>query len=122
MTKKMLELKERIKLNAAYIKYSNLRLKDTVSETVEAKYQELRSQLVEKKPGAIYENGIKDVYIGRRIRYYHVAYSLMKGRTYSQIETKVHECNRLTKSDWEFIKKIQDQYGVPDETNVCVSA
>ena len=46
----------------------------------------------------------------------HIAYSLMKGRAYEQIE-KPREQNRLTekdttwcKSDWTKIKEIQDEY------------
>lgn len=36
----------------------------------------------------------------------HIAYCLLRGRTYEQIEPKVHECNKLTKWDWEKINKI----------------
>ena len=37
----------------------------------------------------------------------HIAYSLLKGRAYEQIENKVHENNVLSEADWSSIKYIQ---------------
>lgn len=39
-------------------------------------------------------------------RHTHIAYCLMKGKTYEQIESKVKENN---KPDWKVIKGIQDE-------------
>lgn len=54
----------------------------------------------------------------RRYRLDHIAYSLLKGRTYEQIETP-KECHKLSENDWQEIEKIKNAY---TEQDVCVSA
>lgn len=43
----------------------------------------------------------------------HIAYCLLRGRTYEQIESKVHDCNKLKQADWDKInlmmKVVQDE-------------
>ena len=39
----------------------------------------------------------------------HIIYCLLRGRTYEQIEPKVHECNKLSKYDWEKINKAVEE-------------
>ena len=111
----MLELKERIKINAEFIKYSNLYYSDNASDAVKTRFNELYELIyLPMKPKCTWREVNRDVYIPK-IRLWHIAYSMMKGKTYEQIETKVHECNKLTEAQWKFIKEIQAKYGVPDE-------
>ena len=48
-------------------------------------------------------------------RQYHIAYSMLRGKTYEQVENKVHDCNRLNSYDWGCIDQIQDLYPWPAE-------
>jgi hypothetical protein len=46
-------------------------------------------------------------------RHKHIAYCLARGKTYEQIESKVHEHNKLTEKHWEkinsMVKAVQDE-------------
>ncbi len=52
----------------------------------------------------------------RRIK--HIAYCLLRGRTYEQIEQKVHECNVITKYQWKRIHEMVEKYS--DENTLYV--
>lgn len=56
------------------------------------------------------------IYMKRDYRYKHIAYSLIRGRTYEQIETK---CRKGNEPDQKTIQRIIDEYAHKD---VCVSA
>ena len=43
-------------------------------------------------------------------RLYHIAYCLLRGKLYEQVENKVHDCNKLSAYDWAEIEKIRTQY------------
>jgi hypothetical protein len=45
---------------------------------------------------------------GRKYRIQHIAYCLVRGRTYEQIE-QPKECNRLMEYEWKTINKIHDE-------------
>lgn len=53
--------------------------------------------------------------MSKHYRHYHIAYSLLKGKTYDQIEKKCHEDNQ---PDMALIQEIRNAY----IENVCVSA
>lgn len=40
----------------------------------------------------------------------HIAYCLLRGRKYEQIEPKVDEVHQLSKKDWEYIEGIKNEY------------
>jgi hypothetical protein len=101
----MLELKERIKLNAEYLKYKKLTGHKNATDAQFDKFVELRDQLFTKTQYGWYK--VNDSYIGN-IRLYHIAYSLAKGREYEQVENKVREGNELTESQWKSINKIKE--------------
>jgi len=44
------------------------------------------------------------------LRLHHIAYCLLRGKQYEQIENKVHDRNKLMVSDWDMINKIKEQY------------
>ena len=48
----------------------------------------------------------------RQIRINHVAYCLLRGTPYNEIEPTVHIQNQFTEKDWNIISEIQDQYTV----------
>jgi len=104
MNQAKIEMKERIKLNAEYRKYSKLVNHKKTNENHIVKYEELKSKLFKVNQYG-YVVPIKD-YIDN-IRLYHIAYSLSKGRTYEQIENKVHDNKVLSKDEWEIINKIK---------------
>lgn len=51
----------------------------------------------------------------RDLRKYHIAYGLLRGRTYEQIEQKVRDENKLTKYDWKLINSLIEKYKVNNE-------
>lgn len=103
MNPKMIEMKERIKLNAEYIKYSKLVNHKHVDAKHIEKFNELQSKLFTEQPSGYMRPN--DLYIEYR-RLFHIAYSLLKGRTYEQIENKVHEHNKLSKYQWKYINDL----------------
>jgi phage portal protein BeeE len=50
-------------------------------------------------------------------RHKHIAYCLLRGRTYEQIERK---CN--VQPNWDFIKVVQNDFREPIIEDVCASA
>ncbi len=48
----------------------------------------------------------------RDLRKYHIAYGLLRGRTYEQIEQKVRDENKLTQYDWELIDYLVEKYRI----------
>ena len=107
MKEKMITLRELIKLNSEYIKFYKLHLKKAATEEQVAKYNSLHSLLFNKSTYGVWSPNDKYIY---NIRLYHVAYSLLRGRTYEQVERNVKEQNTLTKNDWNKIVQIQNQY------------
>ena len=101
----MIELKERIKLNAEYRKYNRLAGHKNASDEHKAKFTELREQLFTKSQYGYWSSNAN--YFSAT-RLYHIAYSMLKGRTYEQIENKVKPGNELTSYDWKDIDKIKD--------------
>ena len=51
-------------------------------------------------------------------RHKHIAYCLLRGRTYEQIEQKVHEHNLLKEYHWKKIHEIMEKYS--DENTLYV--
>jgi len=47
------------------------------------------------------------LHLKRDYRHKHIAYSMLRGRTYEQIEPKCHENN---KPNMDFVKEIMDEY------------
>lgn len=56
------------------------------------------------------------VSLKRTYRHRHIAYCLLRGRLYEQIESRCREGNE---PDWNFIQEIKDEYTSKD---VCTSA
>lgn len=106
MNPKMIELKERIKLNAEYIKFHRLAGHKNASAEHIAKDKELGEQLFAKHPKYDFWQP-NDKYI-HNMRFYHIAYSMLKGRTYEQVENKVKPEHELTSTAWQTINKIKD--------------
>jgi len=99
--KKIFELKENNKSLAKNIKERKAEIKKTQKE---GKYAgRLQYELIT----------VKCMY-----REYHIAYCLMRGKLYEEIE-KPKEENKLKKESWSQIEKIKEAY---HEENVCVGS
>jgi len=55
-------------------------------------------------------------------RYSHIAYCMARGRSYEQIENKVHEHNVISDWRWESINKDIEYLREGFNEDVCVSA
>lgn len=96
--KKIFELKEENKKQAAQIKLQKAEVKKTQKEGKYAGLLQLKLVIAKKE-----------------YRKHHIAYCLLRGKLYEQIE-KPKEQNKLNDFDWEEIQKIQEAY---HEENVC---
>ena len=61
-------------------------------------------------------------YLSHQFRYKHIAYCMARGRSYEQIESKVHEHNIISKYDWERINSDIDYLKEGFCEDVCASA
>jgi hypothetical protein len=96
MTGKMLELKNLIKLNSEYNSIYKLYIRNKATEKQVAKMDKLNEI-------ANSTEGMKIIF---NLRLYHIAYALLKGRTYEQIENTVKLNNQLTADNWKRIQTI----------------
>jgi hypothetical protein len=53
-------------------------------------------------------------------RRHHIAYCLLRGKLYEQIEQPKHDYTKLSRYDWETIEKIRSTYYEPVEEALCV--
>jgi hypothetical protein len=98
------ELKGLLKAQSELLKKSSLEIRKTQKE---GKYAgKLQSQHQSDK---------------RVHRLFHIAYSMLRGKTYEQIEQRVHKGNELTNYDFKQIEEIKNEYSKPVE-NVRLSA
>ena len=112
MNTRFIELKEKIKVNAEYLKYRRLTRKQTYKEEHMEKLSTLTALLFTKSSRG-YSVRTSLNCIGD-IRYYHIAYSLLKGHKYEQIEARVRPEHELTDVQWALIKEIMEE--VNEET------
>ena len=63
-------------------------------------------------------NEIKDTEITSDSRLLHIAYTLLKGKTYFQAERSVRKENQLAEWEWKAIVKIMEKYKDEENTNV----
>lgn len=96
-----MSLKEELKSDAAKIRENNLEIK--------------RLQKNGEYAGNLQFSRIS---LKKNFRHKHIAYCMLRGRTYEQIESK---CGEKNKPDFDKIKEIMDEYEYAKE-NVCVSA
>lgn len=60
--------------------------------------------------------------LGQDYRRHHIAYCLLRGRTYEQIEPKVHDQNKISSKDWERIEAIKAAFTEAPGEALCASA
>jgi len=99
--KNYLTLKSELKQLAAELHADKADIKATQKESGSGAACTQQYQILKKK---------------KECRHKHIAYSLMRGRTYEQIESKCREDN---KPDQDLIRRIIDEYST---TNVCAGA
>ena len=100
---KLYQLKQLVKLQSEYAKYNRLTRKAEYPQEFDVKLSELKTK--------VQESGFQRVYC----RHSHIAYSLLKGKTYPQIENSVKVGNDLEAWEWEKIADLMTQY--KDEEN-----
>lgn len=98
---KLYQLKQFVKANAEYSKYCRLTAKCDHDPSLDAKREE-----------AFHKVAYGDS------RILHIAYSLLKGKSYQQIENSVKEQNQLQEYEWKQIIDIMSKY--KDEENTCI--
>ena len=69
------------------------------------KNQRLIQRKEELKELASYIKKNKPTHKSEEFRFKHIAYCMARGRSYEQIENKVHEHNIISKYRWEIINK-----------------
>ena len=99
--KKIFELKEKNKVLALAIKAAKLEIKKTQKE---------------RKYAGIMQS--KLLFQQMTYRKYHIAYCMLRGKLYDQIE-KPKEQNKIKEHTWSEIEKIKEDYY---EENVCSSS
>lgn len=92
-------------------------MQKTSALEIRTQKDEVKKTQREKKYAGILQ--CKLISAKKQYRLNHIAYSLLKGRLYEQIEQKTKEQNKLTDYDWETVEKIKNEYSQKD---VCVSA
>ena len=82
-----------------------------------AKLRELKASIkTTQKAGGIAGGMQWDLQKGRAwYRHRHIAYSLLKGKTYDQIENNCREGNE---PDWSLIEEIKNEYA-PEDVRTC---
>lgn len=93
MRPKLLELKNRIKADSLYLKYCRLTRKQNPPEVFISARIEAKAHTVDPE----------------HIRHAHIAYCLLRGRSYEQIERPRAE-HRLQDFDWKVIHKLIETY------------
>ena len=79
-------------------------LKSIVKQIINDKKEIKDTQIKRKYAGSFQYKILK---IQRHYRHKHIAYCLLRGRKYEEIESKVREGNE---PNWSIIKKIQEEY------------
>ena len=77
---------------------------------------EIKKTQKENGSGSAYTMQFSLLIMKKKYRYRHIAYSMMRGKTYSQIENK---CEKGNEPDLKIIQGIINEY-TPE--NVCVGA
>lgn len=72
---------------------------------------EIKTIQKESGSGAAYAQQSSILYKKKNCRHRHITYSLMRGRTYEQIETRCREGNE---PDFNLIQEIKRAYGTAD--------
>jgi hypothetical protein len=72
----------------------------------------------EREASAEWLKVIKDTEISTDARLLHIAYSMLKGKTYFQAERSVRPENQLDLWEWKAIVKIMEKYKDEENTNV----
>jgi len=60
--------------------------------------------------------------LSSEFRVKHIAYCMLRGKTYEEIEPKVKDENVLSSSAWNTIEEIKEEYGHYEEEDVRLSA
>jgi len=90
---KIYEFKQIIKANSEYLKYVRLTRKLNAPASLIKKRNELRKLTTDPD----------------WIRYQHIAYCLLRGKTYEQIEKPRPE-HALSNSNWKYINQLVEKY------------
>ena len=72
---------------------------------------------VKEKEALIEWNKVRDSEITSDSRLLHIAYTMLKGKTYFQAERSVREQNQLSDWEWKAIVKIMEKYKDEENTN-----
>jgi len=107
---KLYQLKQIVKAKADVSKYYRLTRKIEHSIIFDEKYKSAKLALETLKT--------KTALPRVDLRILHIAYSLLKGKKYSQIERSVKKQNELKEYQWKQIVDIMQLY--KDEENTCI--
>ena len=107
---KLYQLKQIVKADQESSKYWRLTRKKVHPIELDAK----RNQCYEHSKSLTKDIPITNV-VGRRM---HIAYSLLKGKTYPQVENSVKQENKLV--DWQWKKIVEIISYFKDEENTCI--
>lgn len=106
---KLYQLKQIVKANQEYFKYYRLTAKAEHSKEYDEKLKANRE---------LYLSLTKNFKMSLDSRLLHITYSLLKGKSYEQIENSVREQNQLKDYEWKQIVDMMNEY--KDEENTCI--
>ena len=105
---KLYQLKQIIKASAELSKCWRLTNKEKYDPIYDVKEKEASEQW----------NKVRDSEITSDSRLLHIAYTMLKGKTYFQAERSVRQQNQLSEWEWKAIVKIMEKYKDEENTNV----
>lgn len=104
---KLYQLKQLIKADSEVSKYYRL--------TRKLSYPDIYDKKLEDAKKIYYE--LKDGTTSLDSRLLHIAYSLLRGKKYFQVERSVRQGNQLSDWEWKAIVKIMEFYKDEENTN-----
>ena len=106
---KLYQLKQLVKAASEYHKYGRLTAKLEHSPEYDVLLRQSQAKCIELNEHKIYMDN----------RIIHIAYALLKGKSYQRIETSVRKENQLQEYHWKKIIDIMEKYK-DDENSVII--
>jgi hypothetical protein len=107
MNTKLVTLKNGLKEIAAELKINKPEFRKQQSKISKENIKWFHSEEEKSYLQKHYELDIKNDNLKEKFRHYHIAYCLLRGKKYEQIENKVREGNQ---PNWGIIDKIKEEY------------
>jgi hypothetical protein len=105
---KLYQLKQIVKALAELNKCYRLTNKEKYDPIYDVKLKEAGAEWLK----------VRDSEITSDSRLLHIAYTMLKGKTYFQAERSVRQQNQLSEWEWKAIVKIMEKYKDEENTNV----